>query len=70
MKLKTATLIALAGVSLQFLWTLLMAVRNLHVGNMPMLFRLSVIPTLLFHAGLIVFFAALLRKQQGAGPTA
>lgn len=67
MNLKSATGLALAGVSVQFLWTLLMTVQNLHVGNVPLLYRLAVIPTLLFEASLIAFFATLLKKQQATG---
>lgn len=67
MKLKTATLIALIGVSIRFIWTILMALRNLSIGGAPMLHWISLVPALLFEGGLIVFFATLLHRQGAAG---
>ncbi|MFH1741068.1 MAG: hypothetical protein ABIH23_18865 [bacterium] len=67
MSLKIAMLLALLGVSLQFMWSLLMSIRTFQGGTAPLMYRLSVIPTLLFQLGLILFFVTLLRKQRSSG---
>ncbi len=69
MSLKIATLLALLGVSLQFMWSLMMSIRTLalDIGTAPLVYRLSMIPTLLFQLGLILFFVTLLRKQRSSG---
>jgi hypothetical protein len=69
MSLKIATLLALLGVSLQFMWSLMMSIRALvlNIGTAPLVYRLGMIPTLLFQLGLILFFVTLLRKQRSSG---
>lgn len=68
MNLKTATWLALIGVSAQFLWSLVVGVRFLLSGTGPLLYRLSLVPSVLFHIGLIAFFVTLLVKQQSGPP--
>ena len=66
MSLKTATLVALIGVCIQFVWSLAAWLRMLQADATPAGYWLTSIPHRLFLLGLIVFFATLFRKQ-GSG---
>ena len=71
MSLKIATLVALIGVSIQFIWSLVMWVQVLQVQTPPpTAYWLTGIPSKLFYLGLMVFFVTLFRKQGGKTPTA
>ncbi len=67
MTLKTATLLALVGVSVQFVWSLVMWLRMLQADTPPVAYWFAGIPHRLFLLGLIVFFATLFRKQGSEG---
>jgi hypothetical protein len=71
MNLKTATLVALIGVSIQFIWSLVIWLHVLRVQMPPpAAYWLRAIPSQLFYAGLIVFFVTLYRKQKSGHPSA
>ena len=70
MSLKTATLVALIGVSIQFISSLVMWLRVLQAQTPPAAYWLAGIPSKLFCLGLMVFFVTLYRKQEGRPPSA
>ena len=64
MKLKTATLLAMLGVSVQLIFTLVMWINSLLTMGTRSPHWYAGIPVLLFHSSLFVFFLTLFRKQQ------
>jgi hypothetical protein len=68
MTLKTATLLALLGTSLKFVWSLSMLIKSFQIGTKsPLVYSLASLPAMLFEAGLVLFFLTLLRKQKNTG---
>jgi hypothetical protein len=67
MTLKTATLLAMIGTGIKVTWSLAMGIKSLQVGTAPALYRLAILPTLLFEVALFVFFLVLFTKQKADG---
>lgn len=64
MKLKTATLIAICGISVNTVWHLIALAQSMRMmSSAPLLARLSILPFLAFNLGLLAFFVTLYAKE-------
>jgi hypothetical protein len=64
MKLKTATLLAVIGTAVALGWSIISFLHSLAtVGHVPLFYLLSIGPSLVFEASLLIFFVTLYRNQ-------
>jgi len=64
MSLRTATLLALIGTSINLLWMLVIGVPRILATGVPAIHRFSMFPSLFLQLTFLLFFATLLKKQR------